>query len=520
MILVWLALLNGLLLLPALALPGPSPLISLEALVIWALLCRLRDQSLRDRITLALAVTFGLLTLLVLADALVRASLGRGLNLYLEVSLLNPIWNQLEQNLGTPVTVGVLGLLLGFLAGLAWLFRLGLEQLRRHSPRHLSKPLWLMTGLAIAGAATPWIGSPALAFVANQGSLISSTHKTTQAFARQLDDESAEVRQPRPLQHLANRDVILGFIESYGVSTITDERYRPVISKRLDTMARELSAAGLTVATGRLQSPVQGGQSWLGHLSVLSGQWVHNQLAYETLLSSGYSTLIDDFRSTGHRTVAVMPAITQVWPEGRLLRYDQIYDHDDLGYQGPPFNWVTMPDQYTWKRFQALREQQPQPLFAELALISSHAPWVPILPVLDDWNAIGDGSVFQRWEGAGEAPVSLWRDPDRVREHFAQAIAYALTTAGDFAVRYVKEDTLLILLGDHQPAPLITGNDASRDVIVHIISADPALVAPFLNGALPGFQSGTWPDLQTDGALMSQFRPFLHRHFGEIFSGR
>ncbi|MCL1484666.1 MAG: hypothetical protein MH208_10110 [Marinobacter sp.] len=70
--------------------------------------------------------------------------------------------------------------------------------------------------------------------------------------------------------------------------------------------------------------------------SVLSGQWVHNQLAYETLLSSNYPTLIDDFRSTGHKTMAVMPAITQAWPEGRLLRYEHIYDHDDMDYQGPP----------------------------------------------------------------------------------------------------------------------------------------------------------------------------------------
>lgn len=513
MMLAWFLLLNGLFI--ALAMPGASPWFSLEALVVWASLCSLPDPKRRYRVTVALAVAYSLLAFLALTDALIRESLGRGLNLYLEVGLLNPTWDLLDSNLGTPVTAVVLGLLLGFLAGLAWLFRFGLERLRHHSPGHLGKPLWLITGLAIAGTATPWIGSPALAFVANQASLIYSTHQTRQAFTRQLKHESGEVRQPRPLTQLANRDVILGFIESYGISTLTDARYRPLITKHLDTMARELEAAGLTVATGRLQSPVQGGQSWLGHLSVLSGQWIHNQLAYETLLSSGYSTLIDDFRSTGHRAVAVMPAITRAWPEGRLFRYDQIFGHGDLGYAGPAFNWVTMPDQYTWQQFQRIREQHQQPLFAELALISSHAPWVPILPVLEDWGAIADGRVFRRWEGAGEAPVSLWRDPERVREHFARAIAYALQTAEGFATRYVGENTLLILLGDHQPAPLITGEDASRDVIVHVISADPALVAPFLNGELPGFRPGTRPDLQTDGALMSRFRPFLHRHFGE-----
>lgn len=515
MILIWLLLLNGLLLLPAMALPGDSPLLALETLVVWAMLCGLQNRFLRYRITLLLAITYGLLAFLVLADTLVRESLGRGLNLYLEVRLLDATWNLLNTNLGAALAALALALLLVSLVGLSWFFHFGLEQLKHHSPAHLDKPVWLMAGIAIAGLVTPWVGSPALAFVANQASLVSHTHRTTQAFKQQLAERAEAANQPISLNRLADKDVILGFIESYGVSAITDDRYRPAVSKSLDIMAGELASAGLTVVTGRLQSPIQGGQSWLGHLSVLSGQWIENQLAYETFLSSGFSTLIDDFRSTGHRSVAVMPAITRPWPQGQLFRYDRIYDHDDLGYQGPPFNWVTMPDQYTWHRFQQIRKQHQQPLFAELALISSHAPWVPILPVLDDWKTIGNGQVFNRWEGIGEEPVSLWRDPDRVREHFAKAIAYALETAAGFASRYVGDNTLLIILGDHQPAPLITGENASRDVIVHIISADPALAETFLAGELPGFRRGTRPALQTSSARMSEFRPFLHRHFGK-----
>ena len=513
MILVWLALLNGLFLIPALALPGANPWLSLEALIAWAMLCGMQGRNWHNRITLALAMTVGLLVLLVLADALIRESLGRGLNLYLEARMLGSIWDLMSSNLGVPLASIAIILLLGGLAALVLFSRFTLQRLNHHSPVHLGKPLWFISGLAMAAAVTPWVGSPALAFVANQTSLVSHTHQTTKTFTKQLESVSAAASQTRPLTKLADRDVIFGFIESYGISTMTDRRYEPVVSKSLDVMTKELAAAGLTVATGRLRSPIQGGQSWLGHLSVLSGQWIHNQLAYETFLSSGFSTLIDDFRDTGHQTMAVMPAITRAWPEGRLFRYDRIYDHDDLGYQGPAFNWVTMPDQYTWHRFQALREQQSAPVFAELALISSHAPWVPILPVLEDWNSIEDGAVFQQWEGAGEAPISLWRDPERVREHFAQAIAYAVETASGFASRYVDENTLLILLGDHQPAPLITGDDASRDVIVHVISADPALIDPFLNGELSGFQGGTRPNLQTPGARMSQLRPFLHQHF-------
>lgn len=511
-VLIGFLLVNALLLVPALALPGADPLLSVEALVVWAILCGLAESR-RDRLVLVLAVFYSLLVFLVLADSLIRQSLGRGLNLYLEVGMLDAAWNLLNTNLGA-MAVLALALLAAALVAIGWLLRFLLVRLARQSAARLAKPVWLVAGLAVAGSVTPWIGSPTLAFAAHQASLISHTHETRQAFARELARPSARRQHAQPLTKLSGRDVVLAFVESYGISAVADDRYRPVTGPTLDDLARHLDTAGLTVATSRLQSPIQGGQSWLGHASVLSGLWIANQLAYETLLSSGYPTLVDDFRTTGHQTLAVMPAITKAWPEGRLFGYDRIYDRDHLGYQGPPFNWVTMPDQYTWYRFQQLREAIEEPVFAELALISSHAPWVPILPVLDDWEAIGHGAVFRRWQGAGEAPVSLWQDPERVRQHYAEAIAYALATAGGFATRYLGDHGLLIILGDHQPAPLITGADASRDVIVHVISADPALVAPFLTGELPGFRPGVRPDLQAEGAPMSRFRAFLHDQFG------
>ncbi len=503
-------LLNGLLLVPALAVPDGMPWLTVEALAIWTLLAL--QQRPPGRAIGALAIAYAVLVLLVVADALIRESLGRGLNLYLEVGLVDAAWHLLRTNLGIAGALSALLLLALALAGLARLFMLLTERLARHSPESAGKPLLLITGLVTAMAVTPWVGSPALAFVANQGSLIAHTHRTIEAFAEQLRGQG-EVGEPQELARLADTDVILAFIESYGITTLTDEPYRSVIGPRLDAMAEELAQAGLTVATGRLESPIQGGQSWLGHLSVLSGQWIQNQLAYETLLSSDYPSLVDDFRHTGHQTLAVMPAITEPWPEGKLLGYDRIFDHDDLGYQGPAFNWVTMPDQYTWHWFGRHRQDSPGPMFAELALISSHAPWVPILPVLEQWDSIGNGQVFRQWEGVGEAPASLWRDPDRVRQHYARATDYALAVASGFAARHLRENALMFVLGDHQPAPLITGENTSRDVIVHVISNDPALVAPFLSGELPGFRSGTRPAMATPGAPMSRFRAFLHHHY-------
>ena len=170
---------------------------------------------------------------------------------------------------------------------------------------------------------------------------------------------------------------------------------------------------------------------------------------------------------------------------------------------------------FTWSFLErTIRTREPsRPLFAEIGLISSHAPWTPILPVLDDWEGIGDGSVFEAWEGAGEPPQELWRDTDRVREHYAMSVGYAVGVVTSYAERHVDDGTLLIVLGDHQPAPLITGDDAPWDVPVHVISGDPDLLEPFSEW---GFVSGAWPGPGGETLGVDYFRDwFLHAYSGD-----
>ena len=211
-----------------------------------------------------------------------------------------------------------------------------------------------------------------------------------------------------------------------------------------------------------------------------------------------------------------MPGITRVWPEGARLGYDQILTERNIAYAGPPLNWVTMPDQFVWSFFEhtvrttriADAASHTSPVFAELSLISSHAPWTPILPVLEDWNSIGDGSVFGPWEHAGERPEDLWRDRTRIQEAYAHSVDYALNAMIGYAERYVDDRTLVIVLGDHQPAPLITDEHASRAVPVHVISGDPDLVEPFVAW---GFARGALPHPDQPTRRMDVFRDwFIH----------
>ncbi|MEX2474526.1 sulfatase-like hydrolase/transferase [Marinobacter sp.] len=504
------------LMLVALTLPGTAytPWLALETLFLWGIFTALPPGTGQRKLVLAAGVTYALLAALTAVDILVQQSLGRPLNLYLELGVAGAAYHLLETNLGVVLAVAVLVLLLTTLMAMGTLFAFLLQRLARHSTSHAPKVLLsaaiVVTGVTLA-LPTP-IAATGAAMLGRQVALAADTHTATRAFQAAIkNDQSAGTTA---LKGLTGKDVILGFVESYGISSITDPRYSQLIRSCLNEMENTLAERGLHLVSGRLTSPVQGGQSWLAHMTLLSGQWVDSQLDYDILLSSRHTTLIDDMKQTGHKTVAVMPAITRAWPEGRRFGYDRIYDASTMGYQGPPFNWVTMPDQYTWSWFeQELRANAQQPLFAEMALISSHAPWVPILPVLSDWDQIGNGEVFKAWSDSGEAPASLWRDPDRVREHYGRAINYALEVITGYAARHVDSNTLLIIVGDHQPAPLITGDNASRDAIVHIISADRSLISPFLDAELPGFQAGAIPDLTANGLPMDRFRSTLQSLF-------
>lgn len=455
-----------------------------------------------------------------LGTAATQMAFARPLNLYLDVPLLRSIYHLLVGNVGQ--LMAVCAMLAGTIVVVAIsmvLARLMLPPVA-YSVRRLSGAAALTllviatTGSALELNGVRLIDSARLPIVNTtrfQWQQITDTHAARLAFTAQLE---AAPMEARPLPGLVGRNVLLTFIESYGISALENPRYSDVLLPTLAEMQQRLREHDLHVVSGMLDSPIRGGQSWLAHATALSGRWIDNQLWYQLMLDSGHSTLINDFRATGQRTLSVMPAITLAWPEGEAYGFDEIAAAKDIAYAGPALNWVTMPDQFTLDYTQRYLLGET-PVFAQLALISSHAPWTPILPVLDDWSSIGDGRIFAPWQDAGDPPEVLWQEIERIRDHYAWSVDYAVKVTGRWAERVVDDNTLMIVLGDHQAAPLITGDDASAAVPVHIISGDLELLAPFIER---GFVPGTLPRLEEShhAPRMSQFRHWLQADFGEL----
>ena len=138
---------------------------------------------------------------------------------------------------------------------------------------------------------------------------------------------------------------------------------------------------------------------------------------------------------------------------------------------------LQVPDQYVMAHFNRVELAKPNrpPVMAEIDLSSSHGPWAP-LPHMIGWDEIGDGSVYDAMAAQGETPDALFKDVDKVRAAYATSIEYSLTTLISFVETYGDPNLVIVLVGDHQPATVVSGENASRDVPITLITHDKAVM--------------------------------------------
>jgi len=302
------------------------------------------------------------------------------------------------------------------------------------------------------------------------------------------------------LTGLRGKDVLLVFVESYGRVAVQDSAFAPQVDAVLQKGDAQLRAAGFSARSAFLTSPTFGGLSWLAHSTLQSGIRVDGQRRYDQLVKNDRLTLTRAFKRAGWRAVGVMPANRRAWPEGfSYYRYDKIYDRRNLGYRGPDFGLPPMPDQYTFMALQRLElaKRDRQPLFAEVDLISSHAPWTRI-PRLVPSNEVGDGSIFNRIPPAEATKASLFGDAKRARSAYGHSIEYSLRSLFSFVQQSHDKNLVLVVLGDHQPATLVTGQGATHDVPISVIAHDPKVMDQisgwgWQDGMLPSPNAPVWP---------------------------
>ncbi|MDQ1730038.1 MAG: hypothetical protein QOK10_197 [Pseudonocardiales bacterium] len=465
------------------------------------------------RITAAAAgLVLGLLSILKLLDMAFFEALGRSFNPVTDVSYFGSATGLLSDSLGrggaiaAVIAAGAVFLVLLVVMPLALLRLTG--SVKRHSRRSVRGVSALTVGwvlCALVGAQfvshTPIASTSASGLAYEQVRQVGAGIRDARAFAKAgAQDAFRDVAGNNLLTGLRGKDVVIAFVESYGKVALQGSAYSPQVNAELDAGTTKLQAAGFSSQSAWLTSPTFGGISWLAHSTLQSGLWINNQQRYNTLVATDRFTLSDAFKRAGWRTVADVPSNEKPWPEGKTFyHYEQIYDAHNVGYAGPKFSYASMPDQYILSAFQRNELAKPghTPVMAEIDLVSSHTPWAP-LPHLVDWNKVGDGSIFDSMPEQGQSPAAVWRDPRQVRAAYGQSIEYSLSTLISFVQTVHDNNLVLVVLGDHQPATIVSGAGASHDVPVTIIAHDPAVMNQisgwgWQNGLRPGADSPIWP---------------------------
>jgi hypothetical protein len=493
---------------PAVRLAQPVPELSIELMLVLlaALAWGARRGALPAWLPTVLAVAWLLLAVARYFEITAPALYGRPVNLYWDLRHVGNVVQMLAQAAGTALAFGLL-LAVVAAASLAFLV-LRLAWRRMAAAANDAAERRVLAGLAgllavvwlagIAGhpPAPGWLrfSVPVTATITDQLRL------TARAFAdaRQVPPGDAAAANAAPsFAALGGDDLLLVFLESYGSITLAEPALAARLAGERAALAQAVAASGRRAASATVVAPTFGGNSWLSHLSLLSGRDVADPGAYARTMQGAGTTLVGDFTRAGYETLALMPGLRQAWPEGAFYRFDRILGADALDYRGPEFGWWRIPDQFVLAKL----DHQPRadrPRFVFFTTISSHAPFRPTPPYQPDWARLLGPTPY-----GPEAQRAIAQAPDwtNLAPAYGDSIAYALQWLAGYLALHADAALTVVVLGDHQPPAAVSGPDRDWTVPVHVITRHDAVLDALLGA---GFTAGLEPPaapIDTTGGL-------------------
>ncbi|MBD87563.1 MAG: hypothetical protein CMM34_04820 [Rhodospirillaceae bacterium] len=484
------------------------PEISVEAAVILLCICVYSAafaSSVGPKTRYLVATLLLLLVIGRYVDVTAPSLFGRPVYLYWDVQHVPRVVAMILDSAGRSFVFGVLLLIvvtiIGLLFGLSQILRLLWEASQNPKLRFLLSSLSLsILGLYVVGMASRdinterWFSIPVSYMYTRQLSF------TYDAFSKQIpvDLPVPSVVIESDLAQLKSRDTYLFFLESYGATVLGKEGFIKSLNPAVEVLLESADTYGWHIATALYESPTFGGASWLAHATLMTGIWIDRQEKYQALMTTERPNLATYFRDAGYRTVALMPGLKMLWPEGAFYGYDKIWNADQLKYTGPEFGWWRIPDQYSLAHFYDVEgtDSSRNPLFVFFATISSHMPFAPIPPYQENWDRILSYNPYdEKLLPLGTGPSV---NPKTARLAYEKAIDYELRLLAGFLRKTAFQKPVIIVLGDHQPPALVSGRGASWLVPVHVFARDEATIEPFFQA---GFARGFEPTGLTLGRL-------------------
>ena len=423
------------------------------------------------------------------------------------------------------VYVGALVSLLASLAAVVWLTKILLRSGAAPGLLRVSRvaiALLAAVSLAVTAAYQTYTARPEMVF----SSFGYKLHKNLAVSAQiqedvqRFDGGSVQEIYNYSGSLLAKKpDIYFIFVESYGSVLYKRDHFRAPYVSLLETLETTLADTGWRVATALSESPTWGGGSWLAYTSTLFGMRIDNHPQYLDLRNKyqveRYPSLGATLDDQGYHYVwlsALAENISEVgWAKyTRMMAVDELIRNREMDYVGPRYGWgPAPPDQWVlhWAH-STLKAKNDQPLLLFTITQNSHYPWTPHPSLVEDWRTLNQ-------PGQEEAMV----DPDTIdletrRSNYWNAIEYQLRMLTQWILDVGDENSLFVLVGDHQP-PAVSRRSDGWSTPVHVISKNQAFVDSLSKyGFVPTLTvSSLEPTLRHEG-LYSLFMQALVREYG------
>lgn len=465
--------------------------VSLEFGVLFALFALVRRLGWRIRgwAIAALVVFLLLVRLFLTADSVAHAFLYRRFRVPLDVHLVPDFFSLLYDTSPARKLIGYgAALSAAVLVSVAVLFALLSFMGRSLGHPRFRRVFLACFGVVIAGAlAHEFAGAPRVATAAVGQRVGKEFIDFTQLpRERRRIIESVRATQRRigvgeRLDKLEGSNVFLIFVESYGSTVFNRPEHLERLTPRYEEMQRDLEKRGFHLASNFVTSPTYGGFSWFAHASLNTGFKVISHQHSQILEELSPPALANYFRDAGYHPILAAPGTTRPWP-GQDDHYG-IHHHYygwEYGYRGPRYGFAPMADQFVMDYiYRKEIRRSTQPLFIQFTLTCSHAPFDNIPRYVNDWSRLGNGASLHRMRRS-RFKVG-WATGENVAEAYTTAVSYELDVIQGFLEKYVRDDTLVMFLGDHQPHQGVTGSkNLSWSVPMHVVSRNPDFVEPFV----------------------------------------
>lgn len=325
--------------------------------------------------------------------------------------------------------------------------------------------------------------------------------------------------------HLSEKpNLYLFMIESYGKILVQDPELHELYYQLMKEMEQTLEKKHWFMSTNYSVAPIRAGRSWLSIATVLSGIRLDNQAFYSRFIGrmQRYSHLVKFLRHQGYSTLALQPPNRKrPWlPLGNAYGYKTLIFFEDLNYSGHEFGWGIIPDQYslnyTHEKFIKTTEN---PFFLFFETATPHAPWDMLPPYIKDWREFNRKGKKQEMEQREPKTFTKrFKSPyGFTLKNYFDHMVYDIKVIQDYIIKSAPENSIIIIVGDHQPALLSNVETHGLETPIHILSKDHSFVESFKDY---GFVSGLSKDLEEKGsirheAIFSMLVRVLAKHYGD-----